>query len=192
MIHQFKSIHFASFRSKFPYHPITAIPSNAATILNVIATMPLAVNPSGNGAGGAFWPRRSRRSSYLKVNTMSQKTYLSSIIIIHHQRAHKRNFQMMQFEKKVRVCKVEGGKKGGQDLLTWFPAALPAMEMSCFVQASMWEVGMARAEALGEAYGEPASERVFWRSRGRSTMVAMRPEATCHSMWQWKSQMPGL
>ena len=84
-----------------------------------------------------------------------------------------------------------GGGERGQGL-TWFPAALPAMEMSCFVQASMWEVGMARAEELGDAYGEPASERVFWRSRGRSTMVAMRPEAMCHSMWQWKSQMPGL
>jgi len=23
-------------------------------------------------------------------------------------------------------------------------------------------------------------------------MVAVRPEATCHSMWQWKSQTPGL
>ena len=48
--------HFMSFRSKFPYQAITPIPSNAAKILNVKATIPLAVNPSGNGAGGSFWP----------------------------------------------------------------------------------------------------------------------------------------
>ena len=30
-----------------------------------------------------------------------------------------------------------------------------------------------------------------WRERGASIMVATRPEAMCHSMWQWKSQMRG-
>ena len=30
-----------------------------------------------------------------------------------------------------------------------------------------------------------------WRERGLSMKVATRPEAMCHSMWQWKSQMRG-
>lgn len=110
--------HFTSFRSKFPYHPMTAIPSNAATILNVIATIPLAVNPSGNGAGGAFWPRRSRRSSYNERECQQhhkvKKRHLSSIIIHHHHhhQCTQKIYQTMRLEKKKCVVVKLRGKKG--------------------------------------------------------------------------------
>ncbi len=58
-----------------------------------------------------------------------------------------------------------------------FPAALPDMGMFCFVHASICPCG---------------SDSDSWSARGASIMVAMRPDATCHSIWQWKSQMPGL
>ena len=32
----------------------------------------------------------------------------------------------------------------------------------------------------------------LWSSAGASMTVATRPMLTCHSMWQWKSQTPGL
>ena len=57
-----------------------------------------------------------------------------------------------------------------------FPAALPTVGISWALQASKWSGGM---------------ERDDWRREGASIMVAMRPEATCHSMWQWKYQMRG-
>ena len=53
------------------------------------------------------------------------------------------------------------------------PAALPTMGIFCALQASKWFCGI---------------EREFWRAVGASIIVAMRPDATCHSMWQWKSQ----
>ena len=56
------------------------------------------------------------------------------------------------------------------------PAALPAVGMFWALQASRWDGGM---------------ERDCWRREGASMMVAIRPDATCHSMWQWKSQMRG-
>lgn len=43
---------------------------------------------------------------------------------------------------------------------------------------------------LGEVEGDWGRESCCWRARGASIMVAIRPEETCHSMWQWKSQMP--
>ena len=46
------------------------------------------------------------------------------------------------------------------------------------VQAERWEGGMVR-------FGSD------WRERGLSMKVATRPEAMCHSMWQWKSQTRG-
>ena len=58
--------------------------------------------------------------------------------------------------------------------LTSFPAALPTVGIFCALQASKWFWGM---------------ERVVCRREGASIMVAMRPEARCHSIWQWKSQM---
>ena len=57
---------------------------------------------------------------------------------------------------------------------TALPAALPTVGMFWAVQTSRWEGGM---------------ERVVWRRAGASIMVAMRPDARCHSMWQWKNQM---
>ena len=58
-----------------------------------------------------------------------------------------------------------------------FPAALPTTGMFCALQTSRWSWGM---------------EREDWRRAGASMKVAMRPEATCHSMWQWKNQTRGL
>lgn len=57
-----------------------------------------------------------------------------------------------------------------------FPAAFPAVNMFCASHTALWSGGMVR----------PIS------SSGASMMVATRPIATCHSMWQWKSWMPGL
>lgn len=34
-------------------------------------------------------------------------------------------------------------------------------------------------------------EEEDWSERGDSMKVATRPEAMCHSMWQWKSQTRG-
>ena len=62
---------------------------------------------------------------------------------------------------------------------TSFPAALPTVGMFWAVQASWWDWGMERER------GED------WRREGASIMVATRPEARCHSMWQWKNQMRG-
>lgn len=97
------------------------MPRNAAKILNTIATMPRAVNPSGSLSGGFGTPVKSRKSLSL-------------------------------------------------------PAALPTMGIFCALQASKWFCGM---------------EREFWSEVGASIIVAMRPDATCHSMWQWKSQTRG-
>ena len=55
-----------------------------------------------------------------------------------------------------------------------FPAALPRVGVPCELQAERWEAGMVRLED--------------WRESGLSMKVATRPEAMCHSMWQWKSQ----
>lgn len=71
---------------------------------------------------------------------------------------------------------------GGGDLLAplrskrslVLPAALPAMGTSWAAQAARWSCGIVR---------------VFCRKVGASIIVATRPEATCHSTWQWKSQM---
>lgn len=54
------------------------------------------------------------------------------------------------------------------------PAALPAVAMFWDLQACRWSSGILRLAC---------------NSSGASTMVAIRPLATCHSMWQWKSQM---
>lgn len=101
---------------------MTAIPKIALKMLNASATIPLAVNPFGNGAGLTFAPLISKRSLVL-------------------------------------------------------PAALPAMGMFCFVHASICACG---------------SVNDSWSARGASIIVATRPVAMCHSIWQWKSQMPGL
>lgn len=55
------------------------------------------------------------------------------------------------------------------------PAALPLVGTLPASQTARWSSGMVNC---------------FWMSRGASTKVARRPEATCHSMWQWKSQTP--
>ena len=57
-----------------------------------------------------------------------------------------------------------------------FPAAFPAVGTFSDTQTSRCPLGI---------------WIVFCSSRGASTKVAMRPETTCHSMWQWKSQTPG-
>lgn len=98
---------------------MTAKPMNAATTLNTSATVPRAVNPSGNLAGGTVAPLRFKRSSVL-------------------------------------------------------PAALPAVAMFWDLQTCRWSSGILRLAC---------------NSSGASIMVAVRPLATCHSMWQWKSQM---
>jgi hypothetical protein len=54
-------------------------------------------------------------------------------------------------------------------------AALPCVGMLPAEQASRWSCGRTR---------------LFWSSRGASTKVAIKPDVTCHSMWQWNSQMP--
>lgn len=101
------------------YHEMTAKPMNAARILNTSATIPFAVNPSGNLAGGCVAPSRFMRSSVL-------------------------------------------------------PAALPAVAIFWDLQTCRWSSGILRFACM---------------SSGASTKVAVRPLATCHSMWQWKSQM---
>lgn len=47
------------------YQAMTPIPMKAPTQLSTSATIPLAVKPAGNGAGEAFWPLRSNRSTVL-------------------------------------------------------------------------------------------------------------------------------
>lgn len=60
---------------------------------------------------------------------------------------------------------------------TVLPAALPLMGILSTAHVSKCSCGMLR---------------VFCSSRGASTKVAINPETTCHSMWQWKSQTPVL
>jgi len=80
---------------------------------------------------------------------------------------------------------VKPAGRGGGDLFAPFkskrsfvlPAALPAMGTSWAAQAARWSGGIVS---------------VSWREVGASIIVATRPEATCHSMWQWKSQMRGI
>lgn len=57
------------------------------------------------------------------------------------------------------------------------PAALPLYGTLPDMQTSRWFSG---------------SWIVACSSRGSSTKVAMRPDATCHSMWQWNSQTPTM
>ena len=128
-----------------PYHPITTIPNTALSALNTNATMPFAVNPSGNGGTLLFAPVKSIKS-------------------------------------------------------TVFPAALPDVGEFVRAQVSKCEDGIERSfgESRGLADGERSvllgleeiGAKLFWvwSSRGASIIVAMRPESTCHSMWQWKSQ----
>lgn len=54
------------------------------------------------------------------------------------------------------------------------PAALPAVAIFWDLQACSWSSGILSLAC---------------NSSGASTIVAIRPLATCHSMWQWKSQM---
>ena len=54
-------------------------------------------------------------------------------------------------------------------------AALPTVANPPALQASRWSCGILS---------------VFCSSSGASTKVAIRPETTCHSIWQWKSQTP--
>ena len=56
------------------------------------------------------------------------------------------------------------------------PAALPVVGTDWAAQAERWEGG------------REVRDKDCWRASGASIRVAMSPEATCHSMWQWKSQ----
>ncbi len=56
------------------------------------------------------------------------------------------------------------------------PAALPAVGIPWVWQTAKWSGGIV----------SPAS------SWGASTIVAIRPMTTCHSIWQWNSQTPGF
>jgi hypothetical protein len=97
-----------------PYHPIVAIPRNAAKQLNTSATIPLGVKPAGSVPGLLFSPFRSRKFTVL-------------------------------------------------------PAAFPAVGTLPALQALQWSSGILPASCC-------------CMSIGRSIMVAMRPDATCHSM----------
>lgn len=78
------------------------------------------------------------------------------------------------------VVKPSGNLAGGPVAPSRFkrssvrPAALPAVRIFWDLQAWRWSSGILS---------------VACNSSGASTMVAMRPLATCHSMWQWKSQI---
>lgn len=52
-------------RSPIPYQHTAAMPSSAAMILKISATIPLAVKPSDSGVGLTGAPSRLRRSSVL-------------------------------------------------------------------------------------------------------------------------------
>lgn len=56
-----------------------------------------------------------------------------------------------------------------------FPAALPTVGMLPALHASRWFWG---------SFSEACN------ARGSSTNVAINPDVTCHSIWQWNSQTP--
>lgn len=66
--------------------------------------------------------------------------------------------------------------KSSQFLL--FPAAFPFILIPCFWHASIWLSGIFKFRA--------------WSCFGASMKVMVKPASTCHSIWQWKSVIPGL